>query len=479
MSDTKILFPDASKLQMVAPSSGAGWGEEREASEQPPQSGLRSAGESASASVVPFELGAAAGSNQVRFERPHSSMLSSAGRTMLSFSPAQELYDAAAAMRATGQNFASLMSGEAIRPVEPRARAAAASSAGSEARHAARAGHPALRAALSRMLRERGYDFCDKEVLVTESARVGTYFAMLAMNVGTPFVIPAPFAWSHIHHCQLAGGIPSPLFATRGGGQKVTPLALADALGPGGGVLVLSHPGTSSGVLYTRDELKAIGDVLLATRSSCIVDESSAGLVYEAPFSSLLHVVPELRNRSVVVSELSKRFPMDGHRLGVLCGNADVMAAIERVQSSLGMAASSVAQHAALGALATPVAEMRIWWERHLAARDHACDVLRKEGIRCAKPAAGRYLFPDVQEFYGFNSQSGVLVSSSVSLASYLLREHRVLVAPGSAFGDDDRIRISFSVEPEELERGLKRLVFGLHALRGKTSRQNDLTRPM
>jgi aspartate aminotransferase len=267
---------------------------------------------------------------------------------------------------------------------------------------------------------------------------------------------------SYVDMIRLAGATPVVLPTYERDGYRMTPAALAGAIGPRTRGLVLNSPANPTGSAYDVAELRALGAVCLERGLVVVSDDVYERLTYDGFVQShLVALVPELRARTVLVSSCSKTYAMTGWRLGYAAGPAHVIAALATLQGQSTGNPSSISQAAATEALAGPqgcVDEMVVEFGRRRAyvlARLAAIP-----DVTVAVPRGAFYVFPNVAAILGGR------VGSSSELARLLLADHGIAVVGGADFGAPDCVRISYATSMTLLELGMDRLARGLQRAR-------------
>ena len=320
----------------------------------------------------------------------------------------------------------------------------------------------ALQAAVAAKLqRENGLAVEPGHVVVTFGCKHGLYAAFQAvLDPGDRVLVPAPYWVSFPEMVKLAGGEAVVLPTTFEEQFKITPRQVLDAAGDAK-VLVLNSPGNPSGVTYTPDELADLAEAVLQTDLIVFSDETYERLVYgDAKFVSFASLDPRLPERTVTFNSLSKTFAMTGWRVGWATGPTDFVKAVGRLMSHEVTKPVSFAQAGALAAYTDPgadrvVEEMRVQFERrgrHMAERLNALD-----GVRCLEPSGAFYCFPDVSGLYG-RTLGDAAVTDSTSFVRAALESAGVAMVPGSAFGEDRCVRLSFATSMEQIDKGIDRL---------------------
>lgn len=320
----------------------------------------------------------------------------------------------------------------------------------------------ALRKAIAEKLnKENNLPYTPDQVVVTFGGKHAVdALCQVLIDPGDKVLIPAPYWVSYPEMVRLAGGEPVILPAGRESDFKITPQQILDAA-DGAKLLIMNSPNNPSGMTYTPEELGAIAEAVLQTDLLVISDEIYEKLIYgDTKFISFAALDERLMDRTITVNGLSKTYSMTGWRLGWAAGPDDVIGGVKRLMSHQTTNPVSFAQAGALAAYTDPRADeafeqMRIEFEKrgkHMAERLNAIN-----GVECVEPTGAFYCFPDVSANYG-RTIEGVEVTDSMSLAKVALDKANIAVVPGSAFGDDKCIRLSFATSMEQINKGLDRL---------------------
>lgn len=328
-------------------------------------------------------------------------------------------------------------------------------------------GIPELRSAICRWYK-RFHDFdCTPDmVIVSNGAKHSIHNALAAtLNPGDEVVIPAPYWVSYSDLVQMTGARTVIVPTMAAAGFKMTPAQLKSAITPQTRLLMINSPNNPTGTVYTPAELAALADVMLGTDAAILSDEIYEQLTYgEAKPTCLATLRPELRERTITISGASKSYAMTGWRMGWTVAPKPLVDATGNVQSQETSCPSSVSQYALLAALDGPqdcVAEMRTEFR---ARRDLVCDRLRKiPGITFPTPDGAFYVFFDVSVYFG-KSIGGVTPSNSLDFCKACLETAHVNLVPGSAFGAEGFVRMSYANSRAELEGGLDALAKWLGA---------------
>jgi aspartate aminotransferase len=339
-------------------------------------------------------------------------------------------------------------------------KAAADALARGQTKYTAASGLPALRKAVAAKFRkDNGLDYDPAQIVVSCGAKHSLYNVMQAiLEEGDEAIIPAPYWVSYPAMVKCAGATPVIVATTEKNGLKMTADEFRKAITPATKVLILCSPSNPTGMVYSAAELKAIADVAVERNLLVISDEIYEKLVFGIPFASIATARPEMKDRTIVVNGASKAYAMTGWRIGYAAGPKEIMTAVGRMQSQSTSNATSIAQFATIAALEGDqgcVEKMRVEYARR---RDYIVDRLRKiPGVACGEPQGAFYVFPNVSALYG-RSHQGRSIRGSVAMAETLLEKAYIATVPGSGFGADAFIRLSYATSMEKIEKGLDRL---------------------
>lgn len=322
------------------------------------------------------------------------------------------------------------------------------------------AGVPELREAIAQKLqRENGLSYAPEDVLVTVGAKHAVFLTLQAIcNPGDRVLIPAPYWVSYADQARLVDGEPVILPTREEDGFKLTPETLAAHI-RGARALILNSPNNPTGAVYTTQELEALGEVLEQEPGCWLIsDEIYEPFVYDGGrHESLLRLKPALRDRSALINGFSKTYAMTGWRLGYIAGPRSLVAAVNKLQSHSTSNATSFAQVAAVEALQGSQKAVEEMVAVYRQRRDLLVQGLeRLPGLRCHRPAGAFYVFPNVSGILG-RSYRGERLRDSQHLAEKLLEGAATATVPGTAFGVDGYLRLSYATSTERLEEALRR----------------------
>lgn len=330
------------------------------------------------------------------------------------------------------------------------------------------AGIPDLKEAVSaKFLRENGLSYNTDQIVVSTGAKNSIMNAVLSLvNPGDEVIIPRPFWVSYADMVNLAEGKNVFIDTNVESNYKITPKQLEEKITHKTKLFMFSSPNNPSGMIYTEDELKSLAEVFERHPNVYIISDE----IYEhINFGGKHHSIANygtLINRTVTVNGVSKAFSMTGWRIGYIGAPKAIAYACEKLQSQFTSGTNSIAQKAAIAALngdLTPTYKMR---DAFKIRRDLCYNILKEiPGLKLSLPPGAFYLFPDVSSFYG-KSHNGYSISNSQDLCMYLLNEVYVVTVSGSAFGNDNCIRMSYATSEENLLKAMERIKQALLALK-------------
>ncbi len=339
--------------------------------------------------------------------------------------------------------------------------AAIAACQAGDTKYVPKSGLKLQQAIADKLARENGLTVEPGQVVVTFGGKHAVYnLCQVLLNPGDKALIPAPYWVTYPEAVRLAEGEPVALPAGPEQNFKITPQQILDNA-DGAKLLFLNSPSNPTGVTYTPDELRALGEAVLQTEMAILSDEIYEKLIYgDTKFVSVAALNPRLAERTVTLNGLSKTFSMTGWRLGWAAGPADVIGAVRRLMSHQTTNPVSFAQAGALAAYTDPQADDIVEQMRQQFAKrgQHMHERLNAlPGVSCVQPTGAFYCFPDVSASFG-QTLGGVEVTDSMSFAKAALESASVALVPGSAFGEDRCVRLSFATSMDQIDKGLDRL---------------------
>ena len=332
-------------------------------------------------------------------------------------------------------------------------------------KYTAAGGTPSLkRAIIGKYKRENRLDYTEKQILVSCGGKQSCFNLCLALlNPGDEVIIPAPYWVSYPDMAMMAGA--KPVFVAAGveQGFRISPAQLEKAITPATRLMFLNSPSNPSGAVYTAAELKALGEVLRKhPRIVIATDDMYEHILLDgSTFVNIVNVCPDLYPRTVVLNGVSKAYAMTGWRIGYCGGPEELIAAMENVQSHSTSNPASISQYAAEAALLGDQScidpMVAAFKER---GRFVAEGLNRIPGVKCLSPAGAFYAFPDCRSAIARLHKDGKLkAATDMALCDYLIEQPKAVAAvPGSAFGMEGYLRISFATSMENLRKAIERM---------------------
>lgn len=379
-------------------------------------------------------------------------------------SPTIAMTAKAAELKAQGRDIIGLSAGEPDfdTPENIRNAAKAAIDAG-KTRYTAPDGIPELKQAIcDKLLRDNGLTYTPKQVSVGTGGKQTLYNAFMAtLNAGDEVVIPAPYWVSYPDMVLLAGGTPVIAEASLESNFKLTAEQLEAAITPNTKWFIFNSPSNPSGAGYSRDELKALTDVLLRHPHVWVMtDDMYEHLAYDDfEFCTPAEVEPQLYDRTLTCNGVSKAYAMTGWRIGYAAGPEHLIAAMRKIQSQSTSNPCSVSQWAAVEALNGTQDFLAPNNAKFVRRRDMAVQMLNEiEGVTCPSPEGAFYVYPSIAGLIGKTTPADTKIVDDETFATALLEEKDVAVVFGAAFGLSPNFRVSYATSDEALKEACTRI---------------------
>ncbi len=313
---------------------------------------------------------------------------------------------------------------------------------------------PLRQAIADKYAADYGLKVAPSQVVVSPGGKFSCYLGVLSVcSPGDEVIIPAPYWVSYPEMVKLAGATPKFVLADDSTGFRLTPAQLEAAITPKTKLLILTSPSNPTGAVYSRAEMEAIVAVAMKHNLYIMSDEIYEHLVYDG----VQHVAPatfgkDVEARTIIVSGFSKPYAMTGWRLGTLVAPAPIAKAVAELQSQMSSNATTFAQYGALAALKEKE-KTKASLQAMLVAFDRRRKFLHAElnkipGISCLLAQGAFYLFPNISKF-------GI---SDTEFCAKLLEQEKVAAVPGSAFGAEGYLRLSYATSDEIIKKGVERL---------------------
>ncbi len=324
------------------------------------------------------------------------------------------------------------------------------------------------KAICGRLKNENGLEYFPENILCSNGAKhsLSTAFTAL-LSRGEEVIIPAPYWVSYCEMVKVAGGVPVIVQTDFENGFLLTADALRGAITPKTKALLLNNPSNPTGNIYSKEQLAMLAEVCLEEGIYIISDEIYDEFIYEdKKHVSVASLSDDVKDITLTINGFSKTYAMPGWRLGYTAANREIIKAMSSIQGQCVSHPCAIAQMAGIKALTMPqgfVADMVKEYDRR---RRYMMSVLDSmEGIRYIHPFGAFYIFADISEFVN-KEYNGKCLSNSATFAEILLEEANVAVIPGSGFGKENFIRLSYACSYEDIVNGMNRLKIFLEGVK-------------
>ncbi len=387
-------------------------------------------------------------------------------------SPTIAMTAKAAELKAAGRNVIGLSAGEPDFDTPQNIKdAAVAAIAAGKTKYTAPDGIPELKQAIcAKLSRDNGLDYTPAQISVGAGGKQTLYNALMAtLNDGDEVVIPAPYWVSYPDMVLLAGGTPVVAETSLQTNFKLTADQLEAAITPKTKWFIFNSPSNPTGAGYSREELKALTDVLLRHPHVWVMsDDMYEHLAYDGfEFSTPAQIEPALYERTLTCNGVSKAYAMTGWRIGYAAGPVALIAAMRKVQSQSTSNPCTISQWAAIEALNGTQDFLAPNNEKFVRRRDLVISMLSKiDGITCPTPEGAFYVYPSIAGLIGKTTPKGTLIDSDQAFATALLDEADVAVVFGAAFGLSPNFRVSYATSDAALTEACTRIQHFCESLR-------------
>ncbi len=384
-------------------------------------------------------------------------------------SPTMKIAQAAKELLANGENLIDLSVGEPDFPTPQNIKDAAVKALENNlTKYTINAGTIELREAVARKLKiENELDYGVNEIIISAGAKQCVFNAIQAIVYsGDEVIIPAPYYVSYPAIVSIAHGKSIFINTDEQNNFKMTPKQLKDAITPRTKLLIICNPSNPTGAAYTKEDLEEMTEILEEGNFYILTDEIYEKIIYDDfKFTSVASLSEKIKDKTIVVNGHSKSYSMTGWRIGYAAGPERVIKEMAKVQSHSTSNASSISQAAAVEALLGPQNSVEIMRREFERRRNFLhSEITKIPGVTCVKPMGAFYVFPNASSYFG-KTNSSVTIENSFDLAMYLLNEAKVAVVPGSSFGAEGFLRLSYSTSMENLKEGILRIKTALSKL--------------
>ena len=380
----------------------------------------------------------------------------------LAFSGTMQISGKAKELKAQGINVIDLSVGEPDFPTPQRIKDAALQAMNDgHTGYTMAAGIIPLREAVSKWIKNfSGLDYATNEIIISNGAKHSLYNTFQTIiEPGEEVIIPAPYWVTYPALVEIADGVPVYIETDSESNFKITAEQLKEAITEKTRALVLCNPSNPTGSVYTKEELEAIGEIVLENDLYVVSDEIYSRLIYDGfEYVSFPSLSPELKKKTILIDGVSKSYSMTGWRIGFAAAEKELISGMGKLQSQMTSNPSSISQYAALEAISGPQDDVEEMRKTFSERRKFLLNALNEmEGITAEDAQGAFYLFPDFSSFFG-KSFNGTKIEGSFDLAMYLISEAKVATVPGSVFGSEGFMRIAYAASMENLVEGIKRI---------------------
>jgi aspartate aminotransferase len=308
--------------------------------------------------------------------------------------------------------------------------------------------------------RDDGYEITADQVVVTNGGKQAIFNTMATLiNPGDEVLLQAPYWVTYPEVVQIFGGKPVVINSDETTNYKINVAQLEKAYTNKTKLLIFSSPSNPTGTVYTPDEVKAIGQWAVSKNIWVMTDEIYLHLIYSgSQFSSMPGLVPELRDKCVIVNGVAKTYAMTGWRVGWTIGPKEFTKASINLQSHMTSNVNNIAQQATIAALNGSQDVLKPMLEAFSKRRETIVKMLNEiKGVVCPEPGGAFYVYPSVKGLIG-KTVNGKTINSSLDLANIALEEVDVALVPGEAFGTPGYVRMSYALSDKDLVEGVTRL---------------------
>ena len=315
-------------------------------------------------------------------------------------------------------------------------------------------------AIISKFKRDNNLSYEPSQLVVSTGAKQSLYnVAQACINKGDEVILPCPYWVSYSDIVKLADGVPVEVATSIENDFKMTPEQLESAITPKTKMLWYSSPCNPSGSIYSKEELRALADVLQKYPDIVVVsDEIYEHINYGVTKHASMASFEDMYNRTVTVNGVAKAFAMTGWRIGYIGAPAYIARACNKLQGQVTSGANCIAQRAVITALTESPDRITYMVDEFKERRKLILELLNAiEGFQCNEPEGAFYVFPDVSAYFG-KTLNGTTINNASDFAMYLLENANVATVTGDAFGNPNCIRISYAASVKQIKEAVSRI---------------------
>lgn len=315
-------------------------------------------------------------------------------------------------------------------------------------------------AIITKFKRDNNLSYTQPQIVVSTGAKQSLYnIAQVCLNKGDEVILPCPYWVSYSDIVGLAEGVPVEVPTSLENDFKMTPAQLEAAITPKTKMLWYSSPCNPTGSIYSKEELRALADVLQKYPQIVVVsDEIYEHINYGVTAHASMAEFPDMHDRTVTVNGVAKAFAMTGWRIGYIGAPTYIARACNKLQGQVTSGASCIAQRAVITALLEPVSRIKYMVDKFKERRTLILGLLKDiPGFKCNEPEGAFYVFPDVTAYFG-KTLNGRKINNSSDFSMYLLESANVATVAGDSFGNNNCIRISYAASEAQITEAMARI---------------------
>lgn len=321
-------------------------------------------------------------------------------------------------------------------------------------------GYLELKAAIiNKFKRDNNLNYNKSQIVVSTGAKQSLFnIASVMLNDGDEVLLPCPYWVSYSDIVKLNGGVPVEVKTSIDTDFKITADQLEAAITPKTKMIWYSSPCNPSGSVYSKEELRALADVLQKYPKIYVVsDEIYEHINFVGGHTSMAQF-EDMFNRTITVNGVSKAFSMTGWRIGYIGAPTEVARACNKMQGQVTSGANCIAQRAVITALNAPPSRIQHMIDEFKVRRALILNLFSDiQGFKCNEPEGAFYIFPDVSDYFG-KTIKGKVINNASDMALFLLEEAKVATVTGEAFGNPNCIRISYAASQDQIKEAVKRI---------------------
>ena len=322
---------------------------------------------------------------------------------------------------------------------------------------------------LQKLKNENHLSYTLENIIVCNGGKHALFNAMLVLiDDGDEVIVPAPYWVSYPEQIRFLGGKDVIVETSDATHFKMTPEQLQKAITKKTKVLILNSPNNPTGATYTKEELKTFAEICVKHDLYILSDEIYEHIVYDGfEHVSVASLSEAIKARTITVNGASKCYAMTGWRMGFAAGPKDIIQAMSNAQGQSTSGVCTITQAACVKAYSGPQDEIKKMVAAFKERRDFIVAALNDiEGITCFNPQGAFYVFPNISKVFGKKTLSGKTISDSQDFCVHLLENHLVTCVPGSAFGAEGYVRLSYATDLETIKKGISRIAKAIHDLK-------------